>query len=147
MITGSAACNPEELGPGFLNIHKTLMCLYSALHQGMSAIYIMLPLRSVTACRSLSCPRSVFRHDVFPQRASEHCLFPFCLALFDECFHFPPMSRKRRKREWEREREGHGEESERERGKQELDVVGFSKGLWMGKVAFPSPVQRRDIRR
>lgn len=87
MITGSAARNPEELGPGFLNIHKTLMCLYSALHQGMSAIYIMLPLRSVTASLSLflcltpSLALSLalaffFQHDFFPQRASEHCLFP-----------------------------------------------------------------------
>lgn len=59
MITGSAARNPEELGPGFLNIHKTLMSLYSALHQGMSAIYIMLPLRSVTASLSLSLAPSL----------------------------------------------------------------------------------------
>lgn len=61
MITGSAARNPEELGPGFLNIHKTLMSLYSALHQGMSAIYIMLPLRSVTASLSLSLSLSLPR--------------------------------------------------------------------------------------
>lgn len=61
MIMGSAARNPEELGPGFLNIHKTLMSLYSALHQGMSAIYIMLPLRSVTASLSLSLPPSLTR--------------------------------------------------------------------------------------
>lgn len=84
MITGSAARNPEELGPGFLNIHKTLMSLYSALHQGMSAIYIMLPLRSVTAPLSVSpslsllfyLSGSIFRHDFLPQRAPERCLFP-----------------------------------------------------------------------
>lgn len=92
MITGSAARNPEELGPGFLNIHKTLMSLYSALHQGMSAIYIMLPLRSVTASLSFTCSlsllfylsSSIFRHDFSPQRAPERCLFsglPLCYSV------------------------------------------------------------------
>lgn len=86
MITGSAARNPEELGPGFLNIHKTLMSLYSALHQGTSAIYIMPPLRSVTASLSFSLAPSlsllvylsgsIFQHDFFPQRAPERCRFP-----------------------------------------------------------------------
>lgn len=82
MITGSAARNPEELGPGFLNIHKTLMSLYSALHQGMSAIYIMLPLRSVTASLSL------------PLAPSLSLSFSISLPLFFDMisFHKEPQS-------------------------------------------------------
>lgn len=106
MITGSAARNPEELGLGFLNIHKTLMSLYSALHQGMSAIYIMLPLRSVTASLflslsltpslalslffslALSYPGSIFRHDFLPQKGPRALPFPFCAmnaCTFHQC--------------------------------------------------------------
>lgn len=86
MITGSAARNPEELGPGFLNIHKTLMSLYSALHQGMSAIYIMLPLRSVTASLSLSLAPSLSLSLSLP--------FSISLALFFDMisFHKEPQS-------------------------------------------------------
>lgn len=143
MITGSAARNPEELGPGFLNIHKTLMSLYSALHQGMSAIYIMLPLRSVTASLSHSlavslslAPTLFFDMISFhkgPQSTAFSLLPPSLSLLFYECLHFLPMS-------WNRgERDG-------ERGEKGLGKVDFSKGVWMGKVAFPSPVQRQDIR-
>lgn len=84
MITGSAARNPEQLGPGFLNIHKTLMSLYSALHQGMSAIYIMLPLRSVTASLSL--------FHLLPRSLS--LSFSMSLALFFDMisFHKEPQS-------------------------------------------------------
>lgn len=90
MITGSAARNPEELGPGFLNIHKTLMSLYSALHQGMSAIYIMLPLRSVTASlsftESLAClllllPRLYFSTWFLSTKGLRAMPFPFCFSL------------------------------------------------------------------
>lgn len=127
MITGSAARNPEELGPGFLNIHKTLMCLYSALHQEMSAIYIMLPLRSVTAFLSFSLTpsSSIFRHDFSPQKVPELCLFlsaslsasPWMLALSTNNV------------EWRLKKNR---------------SAGITSG-WMGKVVFPLPVQNWDI--
>lgn len=148
MITGSAARNPEELGPGFLNIHKTLMSLYSALHQGMSAIYIMLPLRSVTGSLSFTCSLtlslsllfylsgSIFRHDFFPQRAPERCLFsrlPLCYSV-NACY----LHRCHRKDGIRRD--------EDEGGGGWVGRMGISEGFGWGKVAFPSPVQRHNKR-
>lgn len=48
MITGSVVSAPAK-SRLFLSTYKTLMCFYSGLHQGTSEIYIMQPLRSMTA--------------------------------------------------------------------------------------------------
>lgn len=146
MITGSAARNPEELGPGFLNIHKTLMSLYSALHQGMSAIYIMLPLRSVTASLSLPLAPSLslsfsislplffdmisFHKE--PQSAAFSPRLPLCYSV-NACY----LHRCHRK---------DGIRTEEDGGRGGAGGTGISVGCGWGRVAFPSPVQRQNKR-
>lgn len=146
MITGSAARNPEELGPGFLNIHKTLMSLYSALHQGMSAIYIMLPLRSVTGSLSFTCSLTL------------SLSFSISLALFFDMisFHKEPQSAAFSPVSLSAilwmlaictdviERTEYGRTKTREGGG--VGRMGISEGFGWGKVAFPSPVQRQNKR-
>lgn len=79
----------------FLSTHKMLMCFYSGYHQGTSEIYIMRPLRSMTAHFS---PELVFPDLIFffpPTK--DLCILKLCSAKychFSELKTWPQLQRK-----------------------------------------------------